>query len=395
MSDQNEAHGTPRRSSSSSSEKKRREKDSVPLPASKRRATQDTGVKDGPSQPRPECGSPPAVAGPSRANTTTECSSGGETINRLSALLSDLIEKLDNNPVREDEPYDNCENIRGLHDISSSEEDATVNSVGLLDPLDELDTFHSMPASQDCDEVDFLKALGEFSGLFHSEEQKGEPLSERLASILNLSLRRRPSAEGIKSTCEKIKLPGNVPNLKVPVTNAAVSKTMSFGGKLIDAKLTQTNGLISKALIPIALCISDIGEKKGKNINSYLDGLNMSLRLLSSVINYINQLRKEVARLHVHDSALAELCKWEYEVGQDALFPFDVTKKCKEIHKTKKLGRPTYRPYKSSWRKYASNKQTRRPYQVSSHSRLHNQPRPFLGQKHPQGRGMHLPKLHQ
>ncbi|KAK4316176.1 hypothetical protein Pmani_012685 [Petrolisthes manimaculis] len=113
---------------------------------------------------------------------------------------------------------------------------------------------------------------------------------------------------------------------------------MSVGGNLIDARLFHTNGLISKALIPVAECISDIGEKKGKTINCFLEGLNNSLRLLTSVVNYINHLWKEVARIHVHDRGLA--C----EVGNDELFPFDVVKKCDEIHKMRKLGRPSYRP---------------------------------------------------
>ncbi|MPC84218.1 hypothetical protein E2C01_078947 [Portunus trituberculatus] len=32
---------------------------------------------------------------------------------------------------------------------------------------------------------------------------------------------------------------------------------------------------------------------------------------MTSVVNYLNHLRKEVARLHVHDPAMTDLCKWE------------------------------------------------------------------------------------
>ena len=394
MSDQRDkAHETPRRSSSSSSDRKRPTKDSVDIPAKKRKSPLVQGVEEGCIQPRPDRSSPPPVAGPSHANTAAECSSGGDDFNRLSALLSDLIGKLDKEPTQADVLQESRANFSAFHNISSSEDEATEISECLPDPLDELDTLTSLPPSRDTDEADFLKALGDLSGHFHGEEQKGEPLSERLASILNPSLRRRPSSEGIKSTCDKIKVPSNVPNLKVPVTNTALSKAMSFGGKLIDVRLFQTNGLITKAIVPIARQISDIGDKKGKTLNSYLDGLNNSLRLLSSAVNYINQLRKEVVRIHVHDSALVDLCKWECEVGKDDLFPFDVTKKCEEIHKTRKLGRPSFHPYKSSGRRFAPNKQTtRRHYQVPTHSRPRYQTRPFLGQRHPQGKGMHLQK---
>ncbi|MPC58147.1 hypothetical protein E2C01_052142 [Portunus trituberculatus] len=86
-----------------------------------------------------------------------------------------------------------------------------------------------------------------------------------------------------------------------------------------------------------------LGEGKGKPISSYLKRLNNSLRLLASAVNNVNQLQKEVAWICVNDSALAKLCKWECAAGREELFPFDVTKKCDEIHKTRKLGRPLFR----------------------------------------------------
>lgn len=220
------------------------------------------------------------------------------------------------------------------------------------------------PDDESEEDADFLKALEDLTGHFHGEEEKCDPLSDSLAIILNASLRRRPSQDSVKATCEKIKLPSNVPNFKVPVTNSDVSKAMNVGGKLVDTRLSLTNGLLSKALVPIAYCVSDIGKKKGKNINFYLDGLNNSLRLLTSAVNYINQLRKEVARIHVRDTAMADLCKWKYEVGTDDLFPFNVVKKCEELHKTGKLGRPSFRPYRTTGRRFTSY----RPSQPSDYS---------------------------
>ncbi|MPC77897.1 hypothetical protein E2C01_072366 [Portunus trituberculatus] len=177
----------------------------------------------------------------------------------------------------------------------------------------------------------------------------------------------------------------------VPVTNTAVTKAMSVGGRLVDARLFYVNGLLCKALVPVVQCISDIGEKKGKPLHGYLDGLNSSLRLMTSVVNYLNHLRKEVARLHVHDPAMTDLCKWECEVGWDELFPFNVVKKCEEIHKTRKLGRPVFRPF---WnRRLATFRQfSRRPghYQqwraLPQRTGSRHHVRPFLGQRASQGR---------
>lgn len=56
-----------------------------------------------------------------------------------------------------------------------------------------------------------------------------------------------------------------------------------------------------------------------------------------STINYVNHLKKEVAHLYVNDMALPDLYKWEWEVGEKELFPFDLVKRCDEIHKTRRL----------------------------------------------------------
>lgn len=98
-----------------------------------------------------------------------------------------------------------------------------------------------------------------------------------------------------------------------------------MGGFLIPG--SSINSLLSKPLISIALCVSNIGEMKrksdslkGKSESYYLEGLNNSIRFLASAVNYINHLRKRIVRLHVSDSTLAELCKWKCEVGRDSLF---------------------------------------------------------------------------
>ncbi|MPC28351.1 hypothetical protein E2C01_021553 [Portunus trituberculatus] len=51
----------------------------------------------------------------------------------------------------------------------------------------------------------------------------------------------------------------------------------------------------------------------------------------------------EVARLHVYDSALTQLCTWDYEVEKDALLSFDVVRKKKNVRFTKR--RPSFRPH--------------------------------------------------
>ncbi|KAK3868375.1 hypothetical protein Pcinc_026224 [Petrolisthes cinctipes] len=319
-------------------------------------------------------------------NKSSECgTASNDKLDKLTSLLSGLIEKLDNNaqgPSTSDAPY-----YGGFHDLSSSDEDCVV-AEGVTydtDPLDNLDTIcPAQPSLQtDVDDASFLRTLDD---CFHGDEPKGDPLSDRLASILNVSLRRRPNSDTVKTTCSRLKVPNNVPNMKVPETNSAITKVMNVGGKLLDARLAHTNNILLRALVPLAICISNIGEKTGKPLNTYLEGFNDSLRLVVSAFNYINQLRKEVIRFHVIDNALSELCKGGCEVGTDELFPFDVVKKCDEIHKTKKLGRPSFRPYKFDRMKTAHQfrQGTRKP--LPYRSRSFSSSRPFLGQRQPWGR---------
>ena len=85
-------------------------------------------------------------------------------------------------------------------------------------------------------------------------------------------------------TCGKFLLPSIVLNLTVPITNFA----MNVGGKLFNARLCYTYGLFTKALVPVTRCISDFGEWSVHPVKHYLDGINFSLRLLTSAVYYIN-----------------------------------------------------------------------------------------------------------
>ncbi|XP_045131599.1 uncharacterized protein LOC123516406 isoform X3 [Portunus trituberculatus] len=402
MSARDKAQGMPRHSSSlssSTSEGKRREKDPMDSEAKQRKAA---STEDCTSQPLlTACASQPSahpsVAGPSSVNIPAASPPPDVELGCLSSLLSGLIERLDKSVAPQVSPGYSA-SFSGFHALSSSEdEDGEIvecpSQQSVSDPLDDLDTFTaSQTPREPVADVAFQKALEEFAGHFHGEEELGDALSERLASILDVSLRRRPSSDSVKATYEKIKLPNNMLNLKVPVTNSAITKAMSVQGKLVDTRLSLTNGLLAKALVPIARCISDMGERNVQPITCYLDGLNNSLRFLTSAVNYVIQLRKEVARFNVHDSALEELCKWECEVGRDDLFPFDVVKKCEDIHKSRKLGRPAFRPRKAPGKRFLLPRQTPRHPFYQQKSRPWSQTRSFLGQRPPQGKGRPLHK---
>ncbi|XP_063846910.1 uncharacterized protein LOC135092380 [Scylla paramamosain] len=279
MSDWDKAPGTPRRPSSPASGRKRRERDPLEGDAKRRKVSRDSCN----TQPSAAGASQQSVAGPSHVNDTAVSQSSEGNLDRLSTLLSALIDKLDKPTAP---PVSSGADCSGYLDFSPSDDETAEVSPCLpeLDPLDNLDRLTAaQPTGDTVVDTGSQKALDKVAGHLHGEEETGDPLSDRLAGILNASLRRWPSVDCVKLTCDKIKLPGNVSNLKVQATNPAITKAISVGGKLVDTRLSLTNKLLTKAQVPVARCINDIGDKKDKPLTSYLVGLNSSLRLILEI----------------------------------------------------------------------------------------------------------------
>ena len=151
-------------------------------------------------------------------------------VHRLRAVLSGLLEKFDKSPSVS-VPKEDCADFSGFLAVTDSEvEDGEVPE-SVPDSLEELDALGCSQPSQFADvggdDAMFLRALEELKDHFHGQEEKGEPLFDRLAAILDASLRRRPTSEGVKLSCNKIKLPSNVPDLTVPTTNSAIAKAIA------------------------------------------------------------------------------------------------------------------------------------------------------------------------
>ena len=57
-------------------------------------------------------------------------------------------------------------------------------------------------------------------------------------------------------------MPSNITNMTIPDTNPAIVKDMGVGGKLVDARLIHTNGVLTKTTVPIFRRLSDIADRK-------------------------------------------------------------------------------------------------------------------------------------
>ena len=158
----------------------------------------------------PQSASVSAQVGPSQPrDVNTAGPSLEDRVSQLSSIVADLIGKLDKRSP-ETMPQADSGDFSGFVSIESAgSEDGEVREPA-ADPLAELDDLGGSPAA--LDDSDFHRALEELAGHFHCQEKKGEPLSDRLATFLDDSLRRRPTSEGVKTTCSKVSLHCYVPN---------------------------------------------------------------------------------------------------------------------------------------------------------------------------------------
>ena len=127
---------------------------------------------------------------------------------------------------------------------------------------------------------------------------------------------------------------------------------MSPTGKLLDGQLFKNSGVLAKAMVPLMGVMNDIAAKKDKNLTPYLQAINDSLTMLMAAFNYNNLTRMDVARFYVKDAGLHQLCQDKaLEMGEKWLFPEDVTSKCADLMKRRKLG-----PWKDKSRSQPSDR---------------------------------------
>ena len=191
------------------------------------------------------------------------------------------------------------------------------------------------------DEKDNLINLTEaFVSDIQGHENSGRDVYEELAKALDESLRRQPSDVKIRDLAVKYPFPGNLPKLRVPSMNDEVLAAMPKGGKVLEAKVTKATSLMGKALVPVFDLLTDVHHNDVKPIARYFPALIDACRLQVANINYMHQLRKDIAKFMIKEPALAHICSWDVKIGEENLFPFDVTKHVEDYKKALKLGAP-------------------------------------------------------
>ncbi len=181
-------------------------------------------------------------------------------------------------------------------------------------------------------------AIKGLQDLFRLDEEAGDDINPALANILNDTMRKRPSGDYLKKLTAKYKRPGNVPSQKVPQTNREVFDALGKSARYMDVEVQKTQQYLLKSLVPLITFINDVGTGKSKKITDYVEPLNDSLRLVTAAFTSLVQVRRDIARNDIRDYNFNKLCSWDNPIGVDYIFEGDVTKKCSDMAKSKKLG---------------------------------------------------------
>ena len=237
---------------------------------------------------------------------------------------------------------------------------------GLLSDLGDGDTGGTSPAVVIDPALD--AELDDWGNMFRGEDKFGESVSEKFAEKVNECLRIRPVEDVVKRLSLETLLPANVPNLRAPELNSEVELALDKSQKHVDKLLCRVSGVLGKAMAPLIKVIDDVNLKKESLGKDNADGLRRSLKLLVSAFNYQSHNRKVNIQNAIKDVDLKQICNWESKVGDKQMFPFDVTKRLKEIRAAKNIGRVNkpfrgFRPFRGRFGGYGNyGRGFRRPF---------------------------------
>ena len=192
----------------------------------------------------------------------------------------------------------------------------------------------SCPVGDDQDEQDpLMKVLDAFKSDVKGYESEGMVLPEKVRASLEANLRSQPHDATIASLASQYPLPSNLPSLKVPAMNPEILTALSKSAKLMDSKLSKSTTLMARALVPSLRYIVDFMQKGDKRDNEHCINLLAACRLQCANINYMYQTRKDLVKIFITDPALMRKCTWDCKIGEDTLFPSDISKVLAEDRK--------------------------------------------------------------
>ena len=176
---------------------------------------------------------------------------------------------------------------------------------------------------------------------YMQNEVPGPDINPALASLLTAHVRDRPVDDELKKLMTKLLIPGNCPNLVVPLLNKELEEVFEHkGAKICERTLARITALACKAMAPILGVLNDLILKNDSLLPSNSAALSDALIVISSIVNIASHGRKQNLQHTVNEPLLRHICNMDTKVGDKYLFDFDVGEKLKQLRKAMQIGRP-------------------------------------------------------
>ena len=250
------------------------------------------------------------------------------------------------------------------------------------------DLLQSTESSKNCSKANEDEVLGELSKLYESEGTVSDPISAKLASLVDKMVKTSLSEEKLKEKHEKYNRPENCENLINTRVNPEIWSKIRSNTRSRDLKMQKLETSLLKSMIPIVKMSDKLVELKSNSkcasesdVSEFLQLSLDSLAYMGHSINEVNTKRRELIKPDLNDQ-FKQLCSSHTPVTK-LLFGDDLLKSVKEISETNKVGVKV-----SSKPPTHYNKQQKRSN--FSHRTHHQSQKPFLWKYQAPGKRSHL-----
>ncbi|WP_419613142.1 hypothetical protein, partial [Thiolapillus sp.] len=190
----------------------------------------------------------------------------------------------------------------------------------------------------------------EMASSFDDSEEKGPPVSDKLAESLNSRFGSKLPDKKLREKLAAYPIPQNCPNMEVPQTNQEVYSALHPYARKADVRMRHTQKSMAKAAVAITLCTNTLLQVRETlatvdptqlkaTMGQCIANLTDALGLTSHAIKDLSQKRRDMHRPHLPPES-AGICAPHIPMTAQWLYPpgTEFHKILKEARETRKLG---------------------------------------------------------
>ena len=170
----------------------------------------------------------------------------------------------------------------------------------------------------------------------YADEDPGNAVGEKLASIIGKMLRHKAADEKIAAKLKDYKRPANIPQMECTRVNPEIWASLKSKTRSLDIKFQKVQQAIMKATVPIVACIESQMKANNADAQACITRLLDAVAIIGHANYELNLRRRELIRPDLNQQ-FGSLCSTQVPVT-DLLFGGNLPEQCKNIQETNKLG---------------------------------------------------------